>query len=929
MFWADINPDSKLRSIKPLIDTITSGSPYLRSLLLNNQTFAQELINQAPENVFLKLCKSLETLALEDSRDVAMHRLRQTKQQLALLVALCDVGNVWSLTEVTSALTQFADTAVESALQFLWKQDNRKALKGYVVLAMGKMGAHELNYSSDIDLIVLYDSENSSLAKKFLPETYFVKLTRNLASLLQDVTEDSYVFRVDLRLRPDPRATQVAIDIEAAANYYENYGQNWERAAMIKARPCAGDTKLGEEFLDRLQPYIWRKYLDYAAIADVQSMKRQIHAVKGHSEIAVYGHNLKLGRGGIREIEFFVQTQQLIAGGRNPKLRGLKTLEMLDVLADEKWITPIIAADMKQAYEFLRGLEHRAQMCEDQQTHDTPSDSAAFETYAKFCGFENADALATKLRATLQTVQNHYAALFESAENLSGEHGNLVFTGGEDDPATLETLSKLGFTQSSEISATIRAWHFGRYRATKTARARELLTELMPFILKTLAQSGEADRAFFAFDKFLESLPAGIQLLAMIKANPRILDLIAEILGSAPRLAEKISSQPRILEAVTAPDFFDPLPEKSILAAELNVLIPNTASIEDAMDLARVFAREKNFRVGVRILSETISAEAAGQGFSEVADVLLAKLLIVLKNDIMAKHGIINGGTCVILGLGKLGGHEMTAASDLDIMLIYDHPEAGETSNGKSPLSPGQYYSKLTQKLVTAITAPTAEGKLFDVDMRLRPSGSTGPLAVSQPAFETYQEKEAWTWERMALTRARVICGDEPLAKKIEANIKHALSIARDPETIKGDVAKMRALMLREHKSDGLWDLKRARGGQVEIEFIAQYLQLLYAKSHPEILNASTFESLKSAAALKVLEPQEGQILLSTLSLYQRLTHILRLCLDGLFDAKTAPAHLNASLAQAAGLPNIQATQAHLIDLQTQVDQIFSKMIGR
>ncbi|MEP6827446.1 MAG: bifunctional [glutamine synthetase] adenylyltransferase/[glutamine synthetase]-adenylyl-L-tyrosine phosphorylase, partial [Aestuariivirga sp.] len=713
---------------------IKSGSPYLTALLESHSDFANQAFTADSDKTFSELLATVADVEATTSRDEVMRDLRQAKQKLALLVALYDLSGKWPLENVTSALTRFADAAVQMALGFLWRQEIVKGKitggeigRGYLILAMGKMGAFELNYSSDIDLIVLYDPDRAQLAEDVEPSQFFVRLTRGLVSLLQDVTADGYVFRIDLRLRPDPRATQVAIHIEAAATYYETQGQNWERAAMIKARACAGDAALGNEFLSRMKPYIWRKYLDFAAIADVQSMKRQIHAVKGHGEIAVLGHNLKLGRGGIREIEFFAQTQQLIAGGRNPALRCIKTCDALDALAGAKWITPLAATELKDAYAFLRMLEHRAQMVNDQQTHDTPADLEKFESFARFSGFKSSAALAEKLRATLECVQSHYAALFESAGELSTGEGSLVFTGGEDDPATLETLRGLGYEQVGEVAATIRAWHFGRYRATRTARARETLTELMPTLLKTLAQSGEADRAFFAFDKFLESLSSGVQLLSMMKANPRMLGLIAQILGSAPRLAEKISAQPRILEAVTAPDFFSSLSPKHVLQSEIENLIPQSASLEEAMDSTRIFAREKNFRVGVRILSETISAEEAGSGFSNIADVVLERLLKVIAGDVARKHGRIAGGSCIILGLGKLGGHEMTAGSDLDIMLIYDCDESAEQSDGPRPLSPAQYYSKLTQSLVTALNAPTAEGKLYEVDMRLRPSGSKGP----------------------------------------------------------------------------------------------------------------------------------------------------------------------------------------------------------
>lgn len=914
---------------------IELGSPYLTQLLHHHQAFAARVFAEDPHALLQEVCVDLPR-----SENLATH-LRQKKAEAALLIAIADLSGQWSIIEVTAALTKFADACLNTAVNFLLLQaqsKNKLTLKdqsnpslncGYVVLAMGKHGAGELNYSSDIDLIVLYDPDIVQLNEGVEPSTFFVKLTRDLVALLQDVDEHGYVFRVDLRLRPDPRATQVAISMEAAAIYYENQGQNWERAAMIKARPAAGDLALGKEFLNRLKPYIWRKYLDYAAIADVQSLKRQIHAVKGHGEIAVRGHNLKLGRGGIREIEFFVQTQQLIAGGRNPNLRGLRTLEMLDALAAANWIAPETANDLKSAYQFLRTLEHRAQMVDDQQTHLVPEKPEAFESYARFCGFENGDALSIKLEATLQTVQRHYAKLFEDAGELSGDLGSLVFTGGEDDPATLETLQTMGYTQASEISATIRGWHFGRYAATRTARARELLTELMPVLLKTLAQSGDADQAFLAFDNFLKGLPAGIQLFSMVKANPSLLSLIAQILGAAPRLAQQLSQQPRTLEAVVAPDFFSSAVTAQSLQRELELVIPLGTPREEAMDRARVIAREQMFKVGVRILSETLTAEEAGRSYSLIADAILGKLLSIIETELAVHHGKIENGQCAIIAMGKLGSSEMTAGSDLDLILVYNHMEKNDLSDGVKPISANQYYAKLTQRLTTALSAPTAEGTLYEVDLRLRPSGSKGPVAVSLASFIDYHQNESWTWEKLALTRARVVAGSPSLVERLNSEIHKTLSTARNVEQTQKDVRDMRALMLREHKVESLWDIKRAEGGLIEVEFIAQYLQLIHAQTNPEILLPNTHDSLQKAANSHLLTSQDAQSLLHAISLYQRLTQLLRLCLSGIFDPKTATRSMNETVCRAALMPDIASTEAHLAETQSQISAIFAKIIGR
>ncbi len=940
-FWLECGPDltEQLLPIQRLLNAAVAGSPYLTKLILGHRDFVVGLMQRSPDEVLSEL--NNETLLLEklSSRTQITSALRVAKQKAALLIGLADIGGVWVLTEVTKALTQFADACLIATVNFLLRENaalKKLSLKdtenpakncGYVVLAMGKHGAYELNYSSDIDLIVLYDPETASLSDGLEPSIFFVRFTRDLVSVLQDITEHGYVFRVDLRLRPDPRATQMAIALEAAAIYYENQGQNWERAAMIKARPAAGDIALGEEFLQRLTSYIWRKYLDYAAIADVQSLKRQIHAVKGHGEIAIKGHNLKLGRGGIREIEFFVQTQQLIAGGRNPMLRGRSTLAMLDALAGAKWIEIQTAVELQKAYVFLRMLEHRAQMVDDQQTHLVPSGDIAFEAFARFSGFDDGEALSKELRATLQTVQHHYSALFEDASDLGSDTGSLVFTGGEDDPATLETLESMGFRHASETSATIRAWHFGRYPAMRTARAREILTELMPKLLKVLSGSGEVDQAFMAFDQFLKGLPSGVQLFSMLKANPNLLELIAQILGQAPRLAEQLKHQPRTLEAVAGADFLRALPTRSQLQDEFDNTIPSDTARDEAMDLLRVLVREHQFRVGVRLLADTISPREASLGFSNIADQAIIKLLAVTVAEMKKTYGDFEGGRCAVIALGKLGGKEMTASSDLDLMLIYDHHTNAELSDGMKSLSPNQYYARLTQRLITALSAPTAEGTLFEVDLRLRPSGSKGPVAVSYSSFLSYQKQEAWTWEKLALTRARVVAGDLELEQNLKTAIQTILVEKRDVNLIREDVCDMRNLMLKEQEKKGPWDIKRAKGGLVEVEFIAQYLQLI--ANDRQILSTNTLQALINAEKNQSLSTSHATTLNFACQLFQNLTQVLRLCVLDYFEPKQSSKSLNQAIARTAGMPDIAAAEALLIETQNQVAAIFEDIIGR
>ncbi|HEX2760153.1 MAG TPA: bifunctional [glutamine synthetase] adenylyltransferase/[glutamine synthetase]-adenylyl-L-tyrosine phosphorylase, partial [Rhizomicrobium sp.] len=711
--------------------------------------------------------------------------------------------------------------------------------------------AFELNYSSDVDLVVFYDTRRFPLEKRGDPRPAAVDIVRGLVRLLSETTVDGYVFRVDLRLRPDAGATQVAISTDAALDYYEAMGQNWERAAMIKARACAGDPETGATFLKNLHPFIWRRHLDFAAIEDIQSIKRQIHAHAGHGEIRVPGHNIKLGRGGIREIEFFAQTQQLILGGRHPGLRQPATQQALDALVAEGRVEPQVGEALKRDYRYLRSLEHRLQMVEDQQTHALPDSEAGLAHIACFMGYDSPADFHADLTSVLENVQGHYARLFESAPDLAGAEGNLVFTGVEEDPETLNTLTAMGFRQAAHVSAAIRGWHHGRIRAMRSQRARELLTKLAPSILKALSITADPDVAFTQFDRFLSNLPSGVQLFSLFLARPHFLELLAKIVGSAPRLATYLARHPVIMDALLDAEFLSRLPSRAELDKALAAAMGK--SYEEVLDGARRFAREAVFRVGVQIVEGVAKADAAGPALAAIAESVIAGLLPKVEAELAASAGRVPGAGFAVVAMGKLGGREMTASSDLDLVFVYDVPQGVEASDGPKPLSPSLYFARLAQRLIAALTTPTAAGALYEVDMRLRPTGNKGPVAVSLKGFSEYHARESWTWEHMALTRARVIAGPPVLAAKVGGEIRKRLTQWRDAKTIIADARDMRARMAETFPGRNRWDLKHAPGGLVDIEFIAQTLQLIHAPANPDLLDTNTIAALEKLRAAGLL----------------------------------------------------------------------------
>ncbi|MEG9883787.1 MAG: bifunctional [glutamine synthetase] adenylyltransferase/[glutamine synthetase]-adenylyl-L-tyrosine phosphorylase [Hyphomicrobiales bacterium] len=925
-----------------LLNAIFYAAPFLRDTIMRDPGFTAVILAAPDPAAILDgvIADLAAQLAAASDEKTLKETLRCSRLRMALGVGLLDLGNVWTAREVSEGLSAFADAAVGGAVDWLIRDsmgkgaiiglDPRRPGRGshYIVLAMGKYGARELNYSSDIDLVVSYDPKAAPLAADIEASRFFVRLTRKLVQALQDRTAQGYVFRVDLRLRPDPRATNVAIAVETVARYYENFGQNWERAAMIKARPVAGDLAAGAALLGRLSGFIWRKHLDFAAILDVQSLKRQMHSAKGCGSVAVRGHNIKLGRGGIREIELFVQTQQLIAGGRTPALRGRMTLEMLDMLAQTGWIAAATADEMKAAYRFLRAIEHRLQMVNDEQTHSLPTDEDVFSRFVAFAGYIGDRAFETALESVLKTVERHYSALFEHSSGLGACSSNLVFTGTGDDPGTLETLSRLGFVKVLEIAATIRSWHFSRFPATRSARSRGRLTEIMPALLRALSKVDDPDGAFFAFDRFLSGLPSGVQIFSLLWSNPKFLDLIAMIMGTSPRLARELSRRPQIFDAVLDPDFFGPFPKAEAIAHLVEDAFDGAAMLEERLDRARIIGHEQMFRIGVRVLSDTVDAAEAGCAYTRLADRLAAQLFKACRDEFAQVHGHLPGGEAVVLALGKWGGCEMTAKSDLDMILIYETADDAAMSDGPKPLMAGRYYVRLTKRLVAALCAPSAEGILYTVDMRLRPSGKAGPLATHIASFATYHKESAWGWERMALTRARIVAGDARLSQEVEKTISAILRQPCSTRKLRRDVGAMRRHLIKEFGARGRWDIKHARGGLTDIEFITQFLQLAHGARHEPILHHNTATALKRLAGEGLLGAAPLNLLLSAHEFYQRLTQVMGLCMPDGVGPEKMPRELVGLLLKACYEPDLSALESRLADTKERVFALFENIVA-
>ncbi len=878
----------------PLLDLIegaAGSSDYLSASIHKEQVWLANITKQPVQDSFEAL------LSFDQSSFQALsNSMRIAKRRAGLLIALADLGGLWSLEQVTAALTRLADMALNTGLQFLVEAEiargklpavSQDEAAGMFVLAMGKMGAYELNYSSDIDLIVLFDETRHARENWGELRAGFIRVTKRLIKLLSENTGEGYVFRTDLRLRPDASVTPVCIATEPAERYYESLGRTWERAAYIKARACAGAIEAGEAFLQTLTPFVWRRQLDYAAIEDAHDMRLKIRDHKGlHGPIAVAGHNVKLGQGGIREIEFFAQTQQMIMGGKNRKLRQRGTVEALTALADQGRVPQDIAASLIESYRALRRLEHRIQMMDDAQTHDIPESKTKRAQLAALAGYADLDRFEAETMARLKSVHSITESFFNDAPTPSEQP----------EWRTPERANQITENWSS-------------YPALRSERARRIFAQLKPKLLSNLCKAANPDEALLQFDAFLRGLPAGVQVFSLFKARPELLELLIDISTMAPELGRYLGQNPRVLEAVIGGEFYRALPELAALKAELVEELKQALDYEQKLDITRIWAQEMRFRAGVQLLRGVASPSETALAYSNIAEACVFALFDAVVAQFSLRHGPPPGKGAAVIAMGKLGSREMTVSSDLDIIVVYD--AGGETqSSGKRPLSVAPYFARFTQALVSALTVSTSKGGLFEVDMRLRPSGRQGPVATSISAFESYQKTKAWDWEHMALLRARVIAG--PISAAVEAVISEVLHAPRIAETVLKSLREMRQRLSESKSGSGVWDVKNGAGGLMDIELLVQAGGL--------IMGAKPGQTAKELARAGWLTRDELAQITAALGLYQSVQQISRLAVRGVFDVEKAGSGAAELLIRITGSESLEQLEDRLAETKQMMD---------
>lgn len=887
-----------------LLGAVAGCSPFLKGVMGREGEWLRGALAGAPEAAMAGVLAAPVDVEGAEALGVA---LRQAKRRAALLTALCDCGGVWPLEAVTGALTDLADLSVDLAIRcFVGEEIRRGKLPravpedaatgaGMVALAMGKMGAGELNYSSDIDLVCLFD-ETRYGDEAGEARAAFIRVTRKMAALLSDITAEGYVFRTDLRLRPDAAVTPVCLSMAAAESYYESVGRTWERAAYIKARPCGGDLAAGERFLKVLTPFVWRKHLDFAAIQDAHDMRLRIREHRQlNRPLTVEGHNMKLGQGGIREIEFFTQTRQLIAGGRDPELRDRTTVGGLAALAAKGWIPGEVAEELTTLYRAHREVEHRLQMVGDAQTHDLPVTPEGVARIACFCGEGEAD-----FRKGLLDRLARVDALTE----------------GFFSPGAEEALPELSDTARGIVAG------WSHYPALRSERAQAIFRRLRPVLLKRLMRAANPEEALVALDGFLAGLPAGVQLFALFEANPALVDLIIDIAGTSPFLARYLSRHAGVLDGVIGGSFFAPWPGVGPLVKAVGDAMAAEADYEKKLGAARRVMKEWHFRVGVHHLRGLVDAFEAAKHYADLAEAVIAALWPVVAGEFARKHGPAPGKGAMVLGMGSLGAARLNAGSDLDLIVIYD-ADGVEMSDGPRPLATRAYYARLTQAFVTALTAQMPEGRLYEVDMRLRPSGRQGPVATSIQSFTSYQEGEAWTWEHLALTRARPLCGAGEVMAGVEEFRRRLLPEKGKGAAVRADVAAMRARLQAAKPARGAWEAKNGPGRLMDIELVAQMAALLTGSPLRGVER-----QIEAGRKGGILSDSDASTLLAAYRVMWRLQAGTRLITEGALDPLKLGEGARAFLLRETGEAEADALGARLEAAAAAAEAVIAAQVG-
>lgn len=781
--------------------------------------FLSHLIEREPALIADIATAARDPLGAARIDDPAMplpRRLRFERRRLALAAAIGDLSGQLDFVTVTRALSDFADYALDAAIgAAIVERVPGAEPRGLAAIALGKQGSHELNYSSDIDPILIFDPATLPHRERDAVEEAAVRIGRRVVEILQARDGDGYVLRIDLRLRPSPEVTPIVLPAEAAISYYESQALPWERAAFIRARAAAGDCVLGQGFLDTIRPFVWRRAIDYGTIREIRGISRRIRDHHAQGQAFGPGFDLKRGRGGIREVEFFAQIHQLIHGGRDPALRVPATLDALAALAAAGRIDAGTAAQLREAYILFRTIEHRVQMIDDRQTHTLPH-GEALDAVARLHGLDGGGDLLDLLRPHVEAVGRIYDAL-DGDEGGHGATGAAVAEAG---------LAEAGFADPAGATRLIEGWRSGRYAALRSPPAQAAMEAALPPLIAAIGQSPDPGAALARLDTILSRLPTALNLFHLLEARPTLARLLGTILSHAPTLADALARRVDLLDGLIDASALAPVGSVAELAGDMARREAGD-DYQRLLDHVRQIVGEKRFALGAQIVAGASDPLDVSAGYARVAEAALAVLAEATVAEFAVRHGRVPDSELVILALGRFGGGALTHASDLDLIFLFTGDHLAE-SDGEKPLGAVTYYNRLAQRVIAALSVATAAGALYEVDTRLRPSGAQGPLVVSLDGFARYQREEAWTWEHMALTRARTVFGSAAGREAVAAVISDVLAGNRPQRDIAAEAAKMRADMAAHKPPKGPLDAKLLPGGLVDLEFAVHTLQLVH-----------------------------------------------------------------------------------------------------
>ena len=898
-------------------------------LLCGSSPFLVNLMYKSPNILcwlFLKNGIDLSRSA-EEMRTAVQATVDETTNFTALQKALrcfkrCEIVRIAArdlsgLAPLEEVMRELADLA-SSTLQVAYKVCRRCLIRDHgvpllvdesaevheaemTVIGMGKLGGRELNFSSDVDIIYFYESdkgetagvENGSGGRKGIVSlhAFFNKLGEMVSKALSQITEDGFVFRVDVGLRPEGKSGDMAVSLRSAEIYYESWGQSWERTAMLKARPVAGSLALGEQLLKTLQPFIYRKYLDYNLIEDMKQMKQKIDASLARSREGEI--NLKLGRGGIREIEFFIQALQLVYAGKNPKLRERNSLRALNTLLMANLLGEDDYHKLRDAYRFLRSVEHRIQVVQERQTHNLPTKEEEMLALARRSGFLRLNGL-ERFREKLEEHRGHvsfiYGTLFYSSdEKLEQEvHPQVLFLldPKADSDLVKDMLAERHFENVDRAYDNLISLRRGPVKGNLTERSRRILGKITPLMIQEVFESADPDLALTNLERFMAVIAIRPSYYALLAENSQTIKLLVSMFGMSVFFSKILISHPELLDSLVARSGSSVVKTKETMQKELDAMLEQSDYYEDHLDILRRYRNEEFLRIGLNdIHGRLLQGEVTSQ-LSLLGELCLSAAfgLAVTELQRFGKPTCLYEGKRVeahlaIVAMGKLGGGELNYHSDLDIIFVYDHQ--GNT-DGEKQITNHEYFAKLAQKIISILTIQTREGYVYKIDTRLRPSGNAGPLVTSLESFLNYHRKESQIWERQALTKARVVLGNDELAGQLHEIIRHTIYGATIDDEGRKEIHRLRMRMENElaREKDGSYNIKTGRGGMVDVEFAVQYLQLREGCHSPELRTPSTLTALKEISTLGLLPEGNAQMLLSGYKFLRKLENRLRIIHD-------------------------------------------------